>query len=148
MSVRPLHILFADDDPDDREMLCEELHKIDPSMVVECCENGQQALHCLHHTAALPDLLLIDYQMPLLTGADVLAALQPHSKYHDLLKVVWSTSNDRAYADKCISHGAHYYLPKPFDMRNLHRIACFLHSLASEKTSTDPVRTMSFYSHF
>lgn len=147
MSERPLHLLFADDDPDDREMLCEKLHKIDPLMVVECCENGRQALDRLYHTAALPDLLLIDYQMPLLTGADVLEALQSHSQYHPLLKVVWSTSNDRAYADKCIRLGAHYYLPKPFDIRNLNRIACFVHALASEKTSIDVGRPTAFYSH-
>jgi CheY-like chemotaxis protein len=119
MKNRGPYILVADDDPDDREMLAERFLRLHPTVRVELMQNGYELLDFLRDCPVdgLPELLVVDYKMPGITGAEVLDALRDDERYRNLPKVVWSTSNNQEYIDRAMKSGADKYFTKPQDMR-------------------------------
>ena len=76
-------------------------------------EDGQQALE--HCRAALPDAVLLDWNMPVMDGYDFLKALR-RLPGGDGPKVVFcTTENDVAHIARALSAGANEYIMKPFD---------------------------------
>jgi CheY-like chemotaxis protein len=112
------YILVADDDPDDQEMLAERFRRRNPSADIRFAANGYEVLDFLRTcpNEDLPQLLVIDYKMPGITGAEVLQCIQHEERYRHIPKVVWSTSNNQEYIDNALNSGADRYLPKPADM--------------------------------
>jgi two-component system chemotaxis response regulator CheY len=76
-------------------------------------EHGQDALaQC---GAEMPDLILLDWNMPVMSGIEFIVALrrQPGG---DRPKVVFcTTENDVAHIREAIAAGADEYVMKPFD---------------------------------
>ncbi len=84
---------------------------------VDEAENGQEGLErCI---AAMPDVVLLDWNMPVMTGIEFITQLrqQPGG---DAPKVVFcTTENDIAHIREAISAGADEYVMKPFDHETL-----------------------------
>jgi two-component system chemotaxis response regulator CheY len=80
-------------------------------------ENGEEALgRC---KAAMPDLILLDWNMPVMSGVEFVAALR-REQASLKPKVVFCTSNaDTAHIRKGIEAGADEYVIKPFDQQTL-----------------------------
>jgi CheY-like chemotaxis protein len=121
MNPRGPYILVADDDPDDQEMLAERFQKVNPDIRVELVGNAQEALSFLRDRSAdeLPQLIVVDYKMPILTGYDFLLAVKKDPRLQSIPKLVWSTSNNQEYVDKCMGNGALRYFVKPNNVREL-----------------------------
>jgi two-component system chemotaxis response regulator CheY len=65
--------------------------------------------------AAMPDAILLDWNMPLMTGIEFLRALRLEPG-GDAPKVVFCTvENDLAHIEEAIDCGADEYIMKPFD---------------------------------
>ena len=76
-------------------------------------EDGQQALEQCR--GALPDAVLLDWNMPVMDGYDFLKALR-RMPGGDAPKVVFcTTENDVAHIREAIEAGADEYVMKPFD---------------------------------
>ena len=67
----------------------------------------------------LPCLLILDYNMPELNGADILKALKTRQRYDDIPKIIWSTSGTETYRIKCLELGANDYIIKPSRVSDL-----------------------------
>ena len=76
-------------------------------------EDGAQALDFCRK--AMPDLILLDWSMPVMDGVEFLAQLR-QGEGGDRPKVVFcTTENDVAQIAKAMRAGADDYLMKPFD---------------------------------
>src|SRR5688572_30584762 len=77
MSLYYQHILLAEDDEDDQELLKEAFSKADPSCKLHIEDNGRNALQYLEQLSdnALPRIIILDYNMPELNGGQVLEKL-------------------------------------------------------------------------
>lgn len=75
--------------------------------------DGQDALdNCKND---MPDVVLLDWNMPVMNGLDFLKALR-HTEGGDAPVVVFcTTENDMAHISAAISAGADEYIMKPFD---------------------------------
>ena len=84
---------------------------------VEEAENGQEGLdRC---TEAMPDVVLLDWNMPVMTGIEFITQLRVREG-GDKPKVVFcTTENDVAHIREAISAGADEYVMKPFDHETL-----------------------------
>lgn len=115
MANRFAHILIIEDNPGDVELLeiAFEMNGFEPR--VQVAEDGEVALALLTDRAAnadLPDLVLLDLNMPRMTGFEVLEAMQAKG-FNDIVTVVWTSSlaeNDRT---RCLALGAQEFLSKP-----------------------------------
>jgi CheY-like chemotaxis protein len=141
---KPPYILLADDDPEDREMLIDLLRERLAETEVRTVNNGREAMEWLLECAGneLPALIVLDYKMPELTGAEVLKATAQHALFRLIPKVVWSTSSNSEYIEICVRHGALKYFTKPTDMAGLAFIADCIRELFLRTVSARPILHM------
>ncbi len=75
--------------------------------------DGQEALNeCIK---ALPDAILLDWNMPVMNGIDFLRELRKLSGGDGPIVVFCTTENDMAHIREAIEAGANEYIMKPFD---------------------------------
>lgn len=79
---------------------------------IEQADNGQAALDRLQQESF--DLMLLDVQMPHMTGIEVLARLQADPQLKGFPVIVISGGEEIEEVVQCIEMGAQDYLPKPF----------------------------------
>jgi two-component system, LytTR family, response regulator len=111
--ISPLRVIIADDERLARKKLHILLESEPEVQVVAECEDGRQTISAIH--AHLPDLLLLDIQMPDLDGFQVLNEVPPGE-----MPVVIFTSAYDQYAVRAFEAHALDYLLKPFDQERLH----------------------------
>lgn len=118
-------ILLADDDAEDIELLEEVITALEPTTTVHAVLNGKQALEYLSELEDkdLPHLILLDYNMPVMNGAEVLKLLCTEERYQGIPKIIWSTSNTQYHIKECKENGALDYLVKPGNMSELTALA-------------------------
>lgn len=134
-----LYIALADDDPDDQEMLAEHFLKKHPGIPFKFFQDGLEIMRFLENcpTPELPTLLILDYKMPIRTGADVLKALQADNRYHAIRKVIWSTSGNNQFISECLEYGAEKYFTKPLNIRQIDDIVAQLYSILHTAQAAD-----------
>src|SRR3982751_4705581 len=85
---------------------------------VEEAGDGQEALSRCE--AKMPDVVLLDWNMPVLSGTEFLKLLRQRG-HSDQPKVVFcTTENDMAHIRAALDAGADEYVMKPFDRETLH----------------------------
>lgn len=126
-------ILLGEDDIDDQEILEEIFESINVNLYLKFINNGQKLLSFIEEMQEehLPCLIVLDYNMPELNGADILKKLQQNEKMLKIPKIIWSTSNAPAYKTKCLELGACDYLVKPSNINNLENMLKYMLSYCS-----------------
>jgi CheY-like chemotaxis protein len=124
-------ILLGEDDADDQEMLKEVFASIDIAFVLFFVNNGSEILSALGKLKddQMPCLIILDYNMPGLNGADVLKELGTNERYKNIPKVVWSTSGSEKFRSVCLKLGAVDYVIKPNNVVGLEEVARYMLSL-------------------
>jgi adenylate cyclase len=105
----PARLLVADDNKVNRLLLGRSLEQLGHR--VASAENGRVALEMLRREPF--DLLLLDMEMPEMTGFEVLEHLAADIKLKDLPVIVTSSLEGVTHVARCIELGADDYLPKP-----------------------------------
>ena len=81
--------------------------------VIDEAEDGAVALdHCRHN---MPDAILLDCNMPTMSGVDFLRRLRREPSGAKPVVVFCTTENDVAQITEAVGAGANEYLVKPFD---------------------------------
>ena len=84
---------------------------------VDEAEDGREALSRIE--AQMPDVVLLDWNMPVMSGMEFLRTLR-RLKFETQPKVVFcTTENDAAHIRAAIDAGADEYVMKPFDRETL-----------------------------
>ena len=124
-------ILLGEDDADDQEMLKEVFTSIDISFVLFFVNNGKEVLSALEKLKddQMPCLIVLDYNMPGLNGADILRELGTNERYKNIPKVVWSTAESERFKKVCLELGAADYVIKPNNVIGLEEVARYMLSL-------------------
>ena len=102
-------LLVTDDNKVNRLLLTRSLELQGHN--VKTAENGRIALEMLQSGAF--DLMLLDIEMPEMTGFEVLEHLSADTRLRDLPVIVTSSLEGVADIVRCIELGAEDYLPKP-----------------------------------
>jgi len=115
----PPRILIADDDAPMRELLASILREQGYRDLVHA-SNGKQA-HTLLTAGGPPfDLVLLDLDMPEMSGQDVLSACRP--LLPACMWVMVSGHSDLPNVLAAISAGAHGFIVKPYNMVKIHEM--------------------------
>ncbi|NDD65456.1 MAG: sigma-54-dependent Fis family transcriptional regulator, partial [Acidobacteria bacterium] len=119
-------ILIAEDDPDLRDLLQDELE--DAGYDTAICVNGHKALEQIEKSNEQVDLLLTDIRMPGLGGDELLSRVRVTRPEVPVIVITAFGSVEQAV--DLVKAGAFQYLTKPFDTGDLLRTV----SNALEKT--------------
>lgn len=130
-------IFLAEDDIDDQELLIEAFAHFDDSISVKVVNNGKKAFSFLESLSAgqTPCLIVLDYNLPELSGAEILQKLNQSKLFEDVTKVVWSTSNSPVYESVCMALGAKAYLVKPNDISGMNKLAELMLQMCTVKNA-------------
>lgn len=128
--TKPLHILLADDDRDDRFFFSEALKELPVQATLTTIEDGEKLmLYLVENSDQLPDVLFLDLNMPRKNGSECLLEIKKNEKLKKLPVIIYSTSLNNEVADQLYQNGAHYYLQKcnfPELRKSLDRILVIL----------------------
>jgi len=118
------YLLLADDDADDRTFFLDAFRRQNPGYHIEQVDGGSAALEFLKKAGDLPVILLVDFEMPDLNGAEVLNCLSTDSRYSHIVKIMWSSARQAIKLEEHKRLGIDYYVQKPSNNSELHSIVC------------------------
>lgn len=119
--LKPITILMADDDPEDRQLTKEAFEENRLKNDLRFVENGEEMLDYLNRrgkytdpeSSPRPGLILLDLNMPLKDGREALQEMKADPRFKSIRVVVMTTSQ----ADEDIAHSyslsASSYIMKP-----------------------------------
>jgi two-component system chemotaxis response regulator CheY len=76
--------------------------------------NGKVALELLEKQAKEVELILLDWNMPVLNGYETIKCIKSIEDYNHICIVMISTESEDEKIDQALAAGAHGYLAKPF----------------------------------
>jgi len=117
VSGKKISILAVDDEPDTLELYQALLTQMGHH--VTTAANGYEALRILEQYP-LPDLVLMDIQMPVMSGTDTLRIIR--ERYPEVKVVAQSAHALRGDRDRFLQEGYDDYLPKPFTAAQLETV--------------------------
>ena len=108
-SPNPARLLVVDDNKVNRMLLSHSLEH--QGHVVETAENGQEGMDKLR--AGSFDLVLLDIEMPVMNGFQVLEACLKDVELRQIPIIMTSAMDELDAVVKCVELGAEDYLTKP-----------------------------------
>jgi two-component system response regulator len=116
-----LRILLVEDDHADAALVADAFADIGISDTVHHTDSGSAALAYLHGDgedagAPRPDLILLDLNMPRMSGHDVLAVIKSDEKLRTIPVIVFTTSGSPLDVTASYQGHANAYVTKPMDL--------------------------------
>ena len=112
-----IKVMVVDDDPVIRALISEIV--LTTGNVVEACESGAACLDAL--AVETPDLVVLDLQMPGMTGIDVLEKIRADEKTAALPVILLSANSDSPMIKEADVKADHY-MQKPFDVKEFMQV--------------------------
>ena len=121
------HILVAEDDLTDAYFFQRAFRRAGLPVTLHFVRDGQEVIDYLlgegqfadRSAHPLPQLVLLDLNMPRLDGFDVLRWVRHQPRFHDLQIVIFSSSDEPKDMNRAYDLGANWYLVKPHSMEEL-----------------------------
>jgi chemosensory pili system protein ChpA (sensor histidine kinase/response regulator) len=122
--TEPYTIMVVDDSLSMRHVLSLAVKKAGWTAVP--ARDGVEALDILQRSSRLPDLILLDIEMPRMDGFEFLSSVRSHKGRADLPIVMLTSRSGDKHRDKARSLGVTDYMVKPFQedvlVRNIDRL--------------------------
>jgi chemosensory pili system protein ChpA (sensor histidine kinase/response regulator) len=77
-------------------------------------KDGLEALEIIQNSTELPDLILLDVEMPQMDGYELTSTLRAHDTYRDIPIVMLTSRSGAKHRQKAFDIGANEYLVKPY----------------------------------
>ena len=129
--TRPVDILLVEDNPGDVRLTKEALKDAKVLNEIYVARDGVEAMQFVHRegsfaNAPMPDLILLDLNLPRKDGREVLAEIKKDPKLQHIPVVVLTTSKADEDIIKTYNLHANAYITKPVD---LNRFVEIMHAL-------------------
>jgi len=125
--LRPITILYADDDPEDRMLVQEAWRESRVANPLDLVEDGEDLMDYLHRSgkyagqagSPLPGLILLDLNMPKKDGREALQEIKADPRLRSIPVVILTTS--KAEQDILTSYdlGVSSFIVKPVTFQSL-----------------------------
>ena len=128
--TKPIVILMADDDADDRLLAQDALAECRLANDLHSVENGEELLDYLHHRgkysepgkAPRPGLILLDLNMPRKDGREALREIKSNPELRKIPVVVLTTSKADTDIGNIYALGANSFIAKPVAFDSLVKV--------------------------
>lgn len=107
-------VLVVDDDHDDTAIIKDIIEEVSSKHSVHCLHRSDKLFDYLDSLKSieLPSLIVLDYNMPVITGVALLKQLKSSIRYKHIPIAVYSNSTFKKHKDECINAGACIYVSK------------------------------------
>ena len=110
------HICMADDDPDDHYLFATALSEVNDTVKLTGFSSCDGLLEFLKTSSDLPDVIVLDMNMPGNDGNKCLLAVKQEARLRHIPVIIYSTSGTAEMMRKSRECGAFDYLLKPSSM--------------------------------
>ena len=115
------HILLVEDNEGDILLTLDAFEESKLRTQVSVTRNGQEALDFLKKQgpfveAKRPDLILLDINIPIFSGHEVLKEIKKHEGLKKIPVIMLTTSSNQKDIEKAYSNYCNSYIQKPLDM--------------------------------
>lgn len=126
-------ILLVEDNPGDVRLTREALKESQLEITLDVVSDGEEALDFLrrrnkHTSAARPDIILLDLNLPKKNGIEVLKELKVDDSLKKIPVIVLTTSDAHHDITKAYSSYANCYILKPVDFDDFARVIQLIES--------------------
>jgi two-component system phosphate regulon response regulator PhoB len=115
MSTAQIQVLLVEDEPAQREVLAYNLEA--EGYAVRQAENGEDAMLLIEEAA--PDLIILDWMMPLMSGIEVCRQVKTRPDTRAIPVIMLSARSEEVDAVRGLDTGADDYVFKPYNLREL-----------------------------
>jgi CheY-like chemotaxis protein len=118
---KPVEVLLVEDNPGDVRLTKEALKESKLNNIMHVVEDGVEAMAFLrregkYQDATLPDLILLDLNLPRMDGREVLGQVKADSRLKRIPVVILTTSNAEEDILRAYDLHANCYVKKPVDL--------------------------------
>ena len=101
---------------DDSRAMRMILRKVLVALGYDACDagNGQEALDLLAREEASPSFLLVDWNMPIMSGLELVKAVRANARYTHIPVIMVTTETEIDHISQALEAGANEYVMKPF----------------------------------
>ena len=121
-----LNVILVEDNPADVFLMEELLKESGVRYRLRCIGDGEAAIDCVRAMEKgeedLPDLFVLDLNLPRKSGHEVLSEIRQHAKLDELKVVILTTSEDPQDRSRALNNRADCFLTKPPALRNLQEV--------------------------
>lgn len=120
-SKKVFNILSIEDNKADFDLLKKALLSIkNIKMDIINIGDGKEALEYIHkNSTKIPDLIILDINLPSISGIEILKILKNNNKYKHIPIIVFTTSDSEDDINKCYELYANSYITKTFEVNDL-----------------------------
>jgi CheY-like chemotaxis protein len=108
-----LKVLLIEDDTIEVMKLNRAISSLKLKHLIIEANNGEEALDFLEKKEMLPDIILLDLNMPKINGLEFLAILKKHDTLKYIPTIILTTSNNQKDLLECYKIGVAGYVLKP-----------------------------------
>ncbi|MEN9441805.1 MAG: hypothetical protein RLZ33_1882 [Bacteroidota bacterium] len=119
--MKNVHILLVEDNEGDILLTVEALEEGRIANVIEVARDGQEALNKLQNDFVdkkLPDLILLDINLPKMNGHEVLEKLKKDDDLKHIPVIMLSTSSSEMDIMKSYNNHANCFITKPVEIKD------------------------------
>lgn len=121
--MQPINILLVEDDKLDVIDIKRSLDKLNIFYKLTNAKNGEEAISLLDEqisssNGTLPDVMLIDINMPKVNGFEVLEYMREHEELKQIKRFILTTSGDRTDKSAAEKLGISGYIIKPLKLNS------------------------------
>jgi len=125
--ARPITILYADDDPEDRMLVKDAWEESRLANELHFVEDGEELMDYLHRRGKfarlngkpLPGLILLDLNMPRMDGREALAQIKADPRLKLIPTVILTTSKAEEDILNAYNLGVNSFIVKPVTFQSL-----------------------------
>lgn len=108
-----LNILFIEDDVIEVMKLHRTIAKLGLKHVIIEAGNGEDALEILQKKGVIPDIILLDLNMPKMNGIEFLKIVKENENLKHIPSIILTTSSNQQDLQECYEIGIAGYMIKP-----------------------------------
>ncbi len=121
--LEKIHIIIAEDDSDDAEIVMESFSKHPAFKKIDWVKNGIELLDFLKSCGdTKPDVILTDINMPIMNGIEALEEICDIPQLKNIPAFVYSSAINPIYEVRCNKLGTRGFLIKPFKLSDFDKI--------------------------
>lgn len=146
---KPITIVIAEDDPDDRFLAKEALEENRLANVIDFVEDGEELLDYLHHRGkyenetGYPGLILLDLNMPRKDGREALREIKSNEALRQIPIVILTTSKSDEDIIRSYRLGVNSFITKPVTFEGLVEVMRTLQKYWFEIVELPPGKKMT-----
>ena len=124
-------IIIAEDDKVEQGFIREGFEKSGCFKILSIEPNGHKLVGTLEKLdpSSLPDVILSDINMPLMTGLEALVRIKKNPTLSNIPFIIFSTSKEDSTEQTCYNLGADNFLVKPNNFNEYETFALKLHEI-------------------